>query len=103
MSRSISISGSLSLSPPLINPPPPRPRPPSPRPPVPHPPDPRPPVPRSPVPLRLSLQAIFDRNRKDELPALQLEWIDGICKPLYQVTDSPVLNPSSLFVTDTPS
>lgn len=33
----------------------------------------------------LSLQAIFDRNRKDELPALQLEWIDGICKPLYQV------------------
>lgn len=33
----------------------------------------------------LSLQPIFDRNRKDELPALQLEWIDGICKPLYQV------------------
>uniref|UniRef100_A0A8C2XEI4 Phosphodiesterase n=1 Tax=Cyclopterus lumpus TaxID=8103 RepID=A0A8C2XEI4_CYCLU len=24
--------------------------------------------------------AIFDRNRKDELPVLQLEWIDGICK-----------------------
>lgn len=36
--------------------------------------------------LSLSLsQPIFDRNRKDELPALQLEWIDGICKPLYQV------------------
>uniref|UniRef100_A0AAX7UZL1 Phosphodiesterase n=1 Tax=Astatotilapia calliptera TaxID=8154 RepID=A0AAX7UZL1_ASTCA len=30
------------------------------------------------------IPAIFDRNRKDELPALQLEWIDGICKPLYQ-------------------
>lgn len=31
-------------------------------------------------------QAIFDRNRKDELPGLQLEWIDGICAPLYEVT-----------------
>ncbi|KAF3839848.1 hypothetical protein F7725_018565 [Dissostichus mawsoni] len=31
-----------------------------------------------------AFQAIFDRNRKDELPALQLEWIDGICRPLYQ-------------------
>lgn len=30
-------------------------------------------------------KAIFDRNRKDELPELQLEWIDGICKPLYEV------------------
>uniref|UniRef100_A0A672TE44 PDEase domain-containing protein n=1 Tax=Sinocyclocheilus grahami TaxID=75366 RepID=A0A672TE44_SINGR len=29
--------------------------------------------------------AIFDRNRKDELPVLQLEWIDGICKPLYEL------------------
>ncbi|KAJ7345598.1 hypothetical protein JRQ81_001548 [Phrynocephalus forsythii] len=29
--------------------------------------------------------AIFDRNRKDELPRLQLEWIDSICMPLYQV------------------
>lgn len=38
------------------------------------------------------LQAIFDRNRKDELPGLQLEWIDGICAPLYEVTqrDIPV-------------
>lgn len=37
-------------------------------------------------------QAIFDRNRKDELPGLQLEWIDGICSPLYEVTleDSPL-------------
>lgn len=32
-----------------------------------------------------TLQAIFDRNRKDELPRLQLEWIDSICMPLYQV------------------
>uniref|UniRef100_A0A3Q3EYX5 Phosphodiesterase n=1 Tax=Labrus bergylta TaxID=56723 RepID=A0A3Q3EYX5_9LABR len=35
-------------------------------------------------PWKISKQAIFDRNRKDELPALQMEWIDGICKPLYQ-------------------
>uniref|UniRef100_H3DM45 Phosphodiesterase n=1 Tax=Tetraodon nigroviridis TaxID=99883 RepID=H3DM45_TETNG len=34
--------------------------------------------------LKLTPAPIFDRNRKDELPALQLEWIDGICKPLYQ-------------------
>ncbi|XP_059196239.1 dual 3',5'-cyclic-AMP and -GMP phosphodiesterase 11A [Centropristis striata] len=34
--------------------------------------------------LKLTPAAIFDRNRKDELPVLQLEWIDGICKPLYQ-------------------
>ncbi|KAG7242109.1 hypothetical protein INR49_024155 [Caranx melampygus] len=34
--------------------------------------------------LKLTPAAIFDRNRKDELPALQLEWIDGICKPLYE-------------------
>ncbi|AWO96726.1 putative dual 3'-5'-cyclic-AMP and -GMP phosphodiesterase 11A-like [Scophthalmus maximus] len=34
--------------------------------------------------LKLTPAAIFDRNRKDELPALQLDWIDGICKPLYQ-------------------
>ncbi|GAA6083383.1 dual 3',5'-cyclic-AMP and -GMP phosphodiesterase 11A [Tachysurus ichikawai] len=34
--------------------------------------------------LKLTPSAIFDRNRKDELPALQLEWIDKICKPLYE-------------------
>ncbi|KAG9345174.1 hypothetical protein JZ751_009717 [Albula glossodonta] len=34
--------------------------------------------------LKLTPAAIFDRNRKDELPALQLEWIDGICTPLYK-------------------
>ncbi|MBN3282435.1 PDE11 phosphodiesterase, partial [Polyodon spathula] len=35
--------------------------------------------------LKLTPSAIFDRNRKDELPGLQLEWIDGICRPLYEV------------------
>ncbi|GAB5575780.1 dual 3' [Prionailurus iriomotensis] len=36
-------------------------------------------------PWEISRQvAIFDRNRKDELPRLQLEWIDSICMPLYQ-------------------
>ncbi|KAA0703031.1 Dual 3',5'-cyclic-AMP and -GMP phosphodiesterase 11A [Triplophysa tibetana] len=34
--------------------------------------------------LKLTPAAIFDRNRKDELPELQLEWIDGICMPLYE-------------------
>ncbi|XP_051871895.1 dual 3',5'-cyclic-AMP and -GMP phosphodiesterase 11A-like isoform X3 [Pristis pectinata] len=34
--------------------------------------------------LKLTPAAIFDRNRKDELPGLQLEWIDGICKPLFE-------------------
>ncbi|KAM8933477.1 dual 3',5'-cyclic-AMP and -GMP phosphodiesterase 11A [Pelodytes ibericus] len=34
--------------------------------------------------LKLTPSAIFDRNRKDELPRLQLEWIDNICMPLYQ-------------------
>ena len=27
----------------------------------------------------------MDRERQDELPKLQLEWIDGICFPLYKV------------------
>ncbi|KAK2526069.1 Pde11a [Columba guinea] len=35
--------------------------------------------------LKLTPSAIFDRNRKDELPRLQLEWIDSICMPLYEV------------------
>uniref|UniRef100_A0A8C5L2W1 Phosphodiesterase n=1 Tax=Jaculus jaculus TaxID=51337 RepID=A0A8C5L2W1_JACJA len=34
--------------------------------------------------LKLTPSAIFDRNRKHELPRLQLEWIDSICMPLYQ-------------------
>lgn len=37
------------------------------------------------VHVSILYKAIFDRNRKDELPALQLEWIDKICKPLYEV------------------
>ncbi|KAM5152364.1 dual 3',5'-cyclic-AMP and -GMP phosphodiesterase 11A [Mantella aurantiaca] len=34
--------------------------------------------------LKMIPSAIFDRNRKDELPRLQLEWIDNICFPLYE-------------------
>ncbi|XP_027534266.1 dual 3',5'-cyclic-AMP and -GMP phosphodiesterase 11A isoform X2 [Neopelma chrysocephalum] len=34
--------------------------------------------------LKLTPSAIFDRNRKHELPRLQLEWIDSICMPLYE-------------------
>ncbi|TSM68862.1 Dual 3',5'-cyclic-AMP and -GMP phosphodiesterase 11A [Bagarius yarrelli] len=43
----------------------------------------------------LQSEAIFDRNRKDELPGLQLEWIDGICAPLYEalVKLNPKLQP----------
>ncbi|XP_055086335.1 dual 3',5'-cyclic-AMP and -GMP phosphodiesterase 11A isoform X4 [Periophthalmus magnuspinnatus] len=45
--------------------------------------------------LKLTPSAIFDRNRKDELPGLQLEWIDGICSPLYEtlVKLNPKLQP----------
>ncbi|KAI5107221.1 dual 3',5'-cyclic-AMP and -GMP phosphodiesterase 11A [Silurus meridionalis] len=45
--------------------------------------------------LKLTPSAIFDRNRKDELPSLQLEWIDGICAPLYEafVKLNPKLQP----------
>uniref|UniRef100_UPI00398EE5E2 dual 3',5'-cyclic-AMP and -GMP phosphodiesterase 11A isoform X1 n=1 Tax=Pristiophorus japonicus TaxID=55135 RepID=UPI00398EE5E2 len=45
--------------------------------------------------LKLTPSAIFDRNRKDELPRLQLEWIDGICVPLYEalVKVNPKLKP----------
>ncbi|XP_020311415.1 dual 3',5'-cyclic-AMP and -GMP phosphodiesterase 11A [Oncorhynchus nerka] len=45
--------------------------------------------------LKLTPSAIFDRNRKDELPGLQLEWIDGICTPLYEtlVKINPKLQP----------
>jgi len=34
----------------------------------------------------VSAQAIMDRERQDELPGLQLEWIDGVCLPLYRVS-----------------
>lgn len=27
----------------------------------------------------------MDREKEDELPKLQLSWIDGICLPLYKV------------------
>ena len=30
-------------------------------------------------------QALMDRERQDELPRLQMEWIDGICLPLFKV------------------
>ncbi|CAL8389808.1 unnamed protein product [Gadus morhua 'NCC'] len=45
--------------------------------------------------LKLTPSAIFDRNRKDELPGLQMEWIDGICSPLYEtlVKLNPKLQP----------
>jgi len=28
----------------------------------------------------------MDRERQDELPDLQLDWIDGVCLPLYQAS-----------------
>ena len=40
-----------------------------------------------------SWQAIMDRERQHELPALQLEWIDGICLPLYRVNRARVIRP----------
>ncbi len=29
----------------------------------------------------------MDRDKQDELPRLQMEWIDGICLPLYKVRE----------------
>ncbi|XP_067890679.1 dual 3',5'-cyclic-AMP and -GMP phosphodiesterase 11A [Heterodontus francisci] len=51
--------------------------------------------------LKLTPSAIFDRNRKDELPRLQLEWIDGICVPLYEalVKVNPKLKPMLCGIT----
>ncbi|KAL4229189.1 Dual 3' [Mactra antiquata] len=34
--------------------------------------------------LKIQPQAHMDREKQDELPALQLGWIDGICRPLYK-------------------
>ncbi|MEQ2313259.1 Dual 3',5'-cyclic-AMP and -GMP phosphodiesterase 11A [Ameca splendens] len=48
--------------------------------------------------LKLTPSAIFDRNRKDELPGLQLEWIDGICSPLYETLVK--LNPKLQSMVD---
>ena len=30
----------------------------------------------------------MDRDRQHELPGLQLEWIDGVCLPLYKASSS---------------
>ena len=30
----------------------------------------------------------MDREKQDELPKLQMGWIDGICLPLYKVRES---------------
>jgi hypothetical protein len=35
--------------------------------------------------LRLYFQAMMDRERKDELPQMQVGFIDVICLPLYKV------------------
>ena len=35
--------------------------------------------------LKLQPIALMDRDKQDELPRLQMEWIDGICLPLYKV------------------
>ena len=34
----------------------------------------------------LDLQAMMDRERKDELPQMQVGFIDVICLPLYKVS-----------------
>ena len=33
----------------------------------------------------------MDREKQDQLPALQLGWIDGICLPLFKVCTSMIL------------
>lgn len=38
--------------------------------------------------LKIQPQAFMDREKQDELPRLQLEWIDGICLPLYKVNQT---------------
>ena len=30
-------------------------------------------------------QALMDRDRQEELPKLQVQWIDGVCRPLFKV------------------
>ncbi|XP_071789345.1 dual 3',5'-cyclic-AMP and -GMP phosphodiesterase 11A-like [Asterias amurensis] len=34
--------------------------------------------------LKIEPASMFDRNRKDELPQMQLGFIDGVCLPLYE-------------------
>ncbi|ELU06480.1 hypothetical protein CAPTEDRAFT_169631 [Capitella teleta] len=48
--------------------------------------------------LKIQPQAFMDREKQDELPRLQLEWIDGICLPLYKTWQQ--LNPQLLGVVD---
>ena len=36
--------------------------------------------------LKIQPQALMDREKKDELPSLQIGWIDGICLPLYKAS-----------------
>jgi hypothetical protein len=36
--------------------------------------------------LCLNFQAMMDRERKDELPQMQVGFIDVICLPLYKVS-----------------
>lgn len=41
---------------------------------------------RSMLSLCLHFQAMMDRERKDELPQMQVGFIDVICLPLYKVS-----------------
>lgn len=34
--------------------------------------------------LKIQPQPCMDREKQDELPKLQMGWIDGICLPLYK-------------------
>jgi 3'5'-cyclic nucleotide phosphodiesterase len=36
--------------------------------------------------MKCEIQAMMDRERKDELPQMQVGFIDVICKPLYKVS-----------------
>ena len=36
--------------------------------------------------LKMTPSAMMDRNKEDQLPALQVDFIDSICIPVYQVS-----------------
>ena len=38
-----------------------------------------------------NLQSMYDRRRKNELPEMQLGFIDGVCLPIYQVSITGVI------------
>ena len=38
--------------------------------------------------LKSQPTALMDREKRNELPRLQIQWIDGICWPLYKVSAS---------------